>query len=501
MDKPERRIMIQHFAYLQDYMRLRKPEYEPPVDTKMKIKEHSLLITAAWILPVSGPAIAHGAILLSPRVSPNANLQSELSLSIEWVGPLNELSETIRKELADTTIDYGESLITPGLINLHTHLDYSLLQGSDCHSRLFRWMRNLIESSSSWTAPDWEKSASYGARMAAESGTTCLVDSSFSGNSVIPLMKTGLRAIVALELFGSSEAHADFIWKQWLEKYEKFASLKNTFKSPEFLTLTVAPHAPYTVSPKLWKYAQKWAQQNNLPLTAHIAESQQECQWIESNNDELDNYLAFIRALYAGGSQSLKEYDYLKEVRDTSWKGKGHTPVAHLNSHQLLDDNLLAVHMVHPTNEDLLLLQEAKVAIAHCPRSNSRLRNGRAPVENFISMALPFGLGTDSLASTDDLDLRQEVKTAMLIHRAQSPDFEFDDFNALRACTLDAAKIIGMESLIGSIESGKEADLTVFQLKNKTDRPEAALFHGDAKVQDVYVGGRRIVRDGVASLT
>ena len=449
----------------------------------MKINGTSRLLTADWVLPVSGPPISGGAVLISDH--------------IDWIGKLDQISNEDKKELAARTTAYGNALITPGLINLHTHLDYSHLHGVDCDSPLFTWMRNLMKNSSGWGMEDFAASALYGAKKTAEAGTTCVVDSSFTGNSIQAIYQTGLRAIVGLELFGSSEAHADIIWQQWLVKYEKLNSA-NQARSKQLITLTVAPHAPYTVAPALWRHAKNWCRESNSKLTAHIAESRQEYEWIKEGNIELDKYLAFVRSLFAAGSQSLKDYDYLKEVRDTSWRAKGISPISHLSNADLLDTNTLAVHVVHASDEDISILKKNGVTIAHCPRSNSRLRNGRAPLEEFLKADLKFGFGTDSLASNDDLDLRSEIRASLLLHRAVRPDFEFSDKEALLACTLTAAEILEKQAEIGSLEPGKSADIATFSLAKKTENPVSALFHEDARVVDVFVDGVKIVENGIS---
>jgi cytosine/adenosine deaminase-related metal-dependent hydrolase len=449
----------------------------------MKIKDSSRLLTADWVLPVSGSPVHDAGVLISDH--------------IDWVGKINDLSTDVIGALRDRTHSYGHALITPGLINLHTHLDYSHLHGVDCDSALFTWMRNLLKNSSSWSPEDFAHSAVYGAKKAAEAGTTFIVDSSFTGNSAQALAQMGLRAIVGLELFGSSEAHADSIWQQWESKYEKLNAINSARQRP-LITLTVAPHAPYTVAPALWRHAKNWCAKNNLKLTAHIAESSQEYEWIKEGNAELDEYLAFVRSLYAAGSQSLKDYDYLKDVRDTSWRAKGGSPVTHLADSDLLDTNTLAVHLVHASDEDLSVLQKAGATVAHCPRSNSRLRNGRAPIENFIKAQLPFAFGTDSLASADDLDIRAEIRAALLIHRAANPDFAFSDEDALKACTITAARILDRQDEVGSLEPGKKADIGIFSLERPTRNPVSALFHEDAIVKDVFVDAVQIVKNGVA---
>jgi cytosine/adenosine deaminase-related metal-dependent hydrolase len=457
----------------------------------LEISPDSQLLTVSWVVPVCSEPIQAGCVVITGE-------------KIEYVGQLAELANLCSanhfRQLSEGKIDYANSVLVPGLINLHTHLDYSCAQGLSGAGGMFEWMKELVASGSAKTAVEWQAAAHYGASQSALAGTTCVVDSSFTGNSLDALAAVGLRGVVGLELFGGNEDLAPTIWQQWLEK-RKGRLDTGSLPVKEALAqgriqLTVAPHAPYTVSPRLWRLAHEWAQSEKLPITAHLAESWQECAWIKDSNSELDGYLAFIRSLYAGGASSLKEYDYLKEVRDTAWKGHGLSPVQHLRQNELLGKNLLAVHAVHVDHDDIELLAANEVKVAHCPRSNSKLGNGRAPLSKWLAAGLKVGFGTDSLASTDDLSMINEVRAAQTLHRGCQPDFLYDDAQALRALTLGAAEIIGLSSIIGSLAPGKRADLAVFALDLEASCPLSALFHDRSRVLDLFVDGRRIVENG-----
>jgi cytosine/adenosine deaminase-related metal-dependent hydrolase len=457
----------------------------------LEISPDSQLLTAFWVVPVGGEPIKAGCVVITGD-------------KIAYVGNLAELANLCPdggfRQLCQSQFDYENSVLVPGLINLHTHLDYSFAGGLPADKGMFEWMKALVLDGSARTEDDWQAAALWGATKAALAGTTCVVDSSFTGNALGALARVGLRGIVGLELFGGNENLAQPIWQQWLEKHKRSLNtadfqVKSALQAGR-VQLTVAPHAPYTVSPRLWRFAHEWAESEGLPITAHLAESWQECAWLKSENAELDNYLAFIRALYAGGSQSLKEYDYLKEVRDTAWKGHGLSPVQHLNENGLLGKNLLAVHAVHVDHDDIKLLQAKQVKVAHCPRSNSKLGNGRAPLPELLAAGLAVGFGTDSLASTDDLSMINEVCAAQTLHRGLQPTFLYTDAQALRALTLEAAQMIGLASLIGSLETGKRADIAVFALDLPGSGPLFQLFHGGARLRDLFVDGKRIVQDG-----
>ena len=200
---------------------------------------------------------------------------------------------------------------------------------------MFDWLENLVELSRSQLngAEALAASALSGAQEAALAGTSYIVDSTFSGASAVALAQVGLKGLVGLELFGLDESRADFLFGLWQsrllalqtalqeaaektegvsttsggtskpEKIDRLnsSSLKTEPISVEFLEqeleatpkirLTIAPHAPYTVAPALWAKAKEWAAEQNLPLTCHLAESENEHNWIAGQDDRLHRYL------------------------------------------------------------------------------------------------------------------------------------------------------------------------------------------------------------------
>lgn len=249
-----------------------------------------------------------------------------------------------------------------------------------------------------------------------------------------------------------------------------------------FITITVAPHTPYTVCPSLWKCAKTWADGQDLPVLVHISESEQECEWIRTGNAELDAFLANM-------SPNATNY---------SWRGKGLSPVEHLDSLGLLSRNTLAAHAVHLSDKDIELLKNAQVSIAHCPRSNSRLRNGIARLLNMVESGLHVGLGTDSSASVDDLNVLNEARFAWNLHRAVNPQFSLTAKDALEALTSVAAHAVGLSDKVGTLKPGKEADIAVFAIDGsyrQDTSPYDVLLYGGTTAIDVFVGGRQIVAD------
>lgn len=427
---------------------------------------------ARWILPVDQPPIENGCIVVEGE-------------KIAGIIPAAECPQGDVK-------DFGNAMITPGFFNLHTHLDYTGLRHFDTDSPFFIWIDKLIGLSWQWKPEQWRKSALHGARDLALSGTTFAVDASYSGAAAYGLAGVGLRGVVGLELFGVVEEKADAAWQLWLQKYHSFMedadeNLRASINEGK-VRVTVAPHTPYTVCPALLRKADAWAREQQLPLLIHIAESEMECCWIRDTFPPLDNFL------------SRATGETVETVAALPWRGHGKTPVEHLAHHKLLNDGVLAAHTVKLTDADIALLAENGVSTAHCPRSNSRLRNGIAPFTKLVAAGLHVGFGTDSAASTDDLDVLSEARFAWNLHRAVNPEFTPGPEDALYHLTLGAARAMGVDTSLGSLTDGKFADFCVFSLDSLPDlaqtRPQESLLYGGVVPTDVFVGGCPIVVGG-----
>jgi len=441
------------------------------------------LLKGRWVLPVDREPITNGAVLIKGE-------------RVKSVLTREEFEEAVsRPEL--TVEDFGEAIILPGLINLHTHLEYSALKGLAPDLNFFSWVRALIAASSAWAPDDWAASALTGVRAALLSGTTCLVENSYTGLSARFLAHAGLRAVVGLELFGVNQETAPEQFANWLKKLDSVKegadqSLKEALAEKR-IKLAVAPHAPYTVCPALWRLADQWALEEKSMVLAHVAESPEECQWFGHGNQVVDGHLSFAFGRipsYKGDPVALA----------AQWRGQNHSPVAHLNEARLLNERLLATHCVEIDDDDARLLSAHRTGLAHCPRSNARLRNGHAPINTYQENRLAFGFGTDSLASSDDLSLLAEARFAIALHRAINPELNFGARQAIEHLTLKAAQCLHMEGEIGSLTANKKADIVVFEVAHALSAREIApqhdpfdlLIYGDGQLIASFVDGKEI---------
>lgn len=217
-------------------------------------------------------------------------------------------------------------------------------------------------------------------------------------------------------------------------------------------------------------------------------------------------------------SPSNKDRDTETVLKSIDWK-HGVSPVAHLDKHGLLSNKLVAAHCVQIDDADIDLLKAANVSVAHCPRSNARLRNGCAPLPKLLEHGVNVGLGTDSLASTDDLNPLAEAGFALNLHRAVEPECTLSSEDLIKMMTLSAARAIGLDRKIGSFDAGKAADIAVFKVAPRSllalepahreaqadvfeprfiesANPADLLVRFPTRIEDVFVDGVRVVERG-----
>lgn len=290
-------------------------------------------------------------------------------------------------------------------------------------------------------------------------------------------MKAGMRGLVGLELFGLDQSDAHAAWQAWCARMDALqATIDGAVAAGEIdpaarerVALTVAPHAPYTVSPALWRLADEWSRSRDLLYTAHVAETQDELDWLCGAGQRVHDYLHAILPPF--------KHHVLSAI---DWRSNDprHTDgaVDHLARHGLLSERLLAAHVVHIDERQAVLLAQSGSRAALCPRSNARLGSRGPDARLLQSAGVRFGLGTDSRASTSDLSLLQEV---MALDPSRDKDKNILDL--LPRVTIQAARALGLDHRIGSLEPGKAADIAIF------DRLSAT-----ASACDVFVDGLSI---------
>lgn len=403
------------------------------------------ILSADWVLPVEGAPIENGALAIREG-------------RIEAVGTASELGEGERFEGA---------AIVPGFVNAHTHLEYAVYAGFGDGLAFGPWLALHIERKARIGWEEFVDIARLGAAECLRSGVTTVADASFSGAGAVAAGDLGLRALVGLEVFGADPARLEAVEER---RRELEAQVEGE------VTLGISPHAPYSVSAGLYRAALAGG---GLAIT-HVAES--------------DDELAYL----------LRGEGPIARVSEI--EPPGTTPVRHLAAEGVLGPSLLAAHCVKVDAEEIALLAEHDVPVAHCPRSNALLGCGIAPLAELRAAGLRVGLGTDSPASTPSFDLFDELRAAVFAARARagSPD-ALSASDALELATLGSASALGLDAEIGSLAPGKRADLTVVSLAGSPylpwEDPAAAVVFGGSpdRVELTLVAGEERYRKGTTA--
>ena len=373
----------------------------------MKPKSADLLITNGIVLTfdANNTTINDGAVAVRED-------------SIMAVGPTVEFSDWG----ASRVIDAGGGIIMPGLINSHTHASMTCFRGLADDLQLMTWLNDHIFPAE---AKLDEHKVFWGALLACAemimSGTTCFCDMYLYENEVARAAKqAGVRAVVGEVLYDFDSPNYGPIEKG----FEYTRALINSWKGDPLITIAVEPHSAYLCAPELLKRAFSLAQDFKLPLVIHLAESKSEVEQIK------ERY--------------------------------GRTPVEHLAEIDVLAPNVLACHCVELTPNDITLLQRFDVKVAHNVESNMKLASGVAPIPSLLKEGICVGLGTDGCASNNDLDLFLEIDTVAKLHKANTLDpTTMDALTVLKMATIQAARALGLDESIGSLEKGKRADLII----------------------------------------
>jgi 5-methylthioadenosine/S-adenosylhomocysteine deaminase len=406
------------------------------------------ILSADWVIPVEGQPTADGAVAIGDDGR------------IAAVGPSAELGA-------------GEAfpgcVILPGFVNCHSHLEYAAYAGFGDGLPFSSWIGLHVARKQRLDLGDMRAIATEGAHECLRSGITTVGDCSFAGASAEAAAATGLRATVFLEVFGRDGS-----------ALERFGELRDRVEPAlsDRVRLGVSPHAPYTCTLELYAACAALG----LPLATHLAESAAE------------------RAFLLDGSGDWSSF------AEMLVPPPGQTGIRMLAAAGLLGHGTIAAHCVDVEEDEIALLAEHGVGVAHCPRSNGILGCGVAPLGDLLAAGIPVGIATDSPASTPSFDLFDELRTAVVAARARErrPD-ALTAHLALELATLGGARVLGLESELGSLVPGKWADLTVLSLDDSPLAPvedpvvAAVLGGSPERVAATLVAGEDRYRRGTSA--
>jgi 5-methylthioadenosine/S-adenosylhomocysteine deaminase len=398
-------------------------------------------LAADWLIPVRGEPVRDGALLIGGDGR------------IAAAGP----SAEVPAPPGIPTRHFPGAALVPGLVNTHTHLELTGLGGRIAAAGFPEWIGQLRRLKEARSHGDFLAAARQGVADCFAAGVTTVADTGDSGTVIEALAEAGASGIAYLEVFGP---HPDQCADS-LADLQRRAEALRPFAS-ERVRLGISPHAPYSVSGPLFRAASAWARSEGLPLAVHIAESPEEL------------------ALLANGTGAFA----------AAWSRRGipmpeptgDSPIAWLARHGVLGPDLLCIHVVHAGEEDVARLARTGSAVAHCPLSNAAHMHGTASLATLLDAGLRVGCGTDSVASVGALDLLAEVRAARALAGLAAQA-------AFRLCTLDAARAIGLDGEIGSLEAGKWGDAAIIAIGETADPLEAVLASAPGDVLATWIGG------------
>lgn len=351
------------------------------------------------------------------------------------VGTIEELTQLY----PDCSVrHFPSSVVMPGIINAHTHLENTCLQDTVDYGPFHEWLPQLAKHTKALSNEQALDSARDGAHKSLRCGVTTIGDCSYTGGSFFALNDAGLRGVVFKEIICFDDRQARSAIAEWQATATELPSTTSNL-----VRFGISPHTPYTVSPRTFRLAMALAADSDLAVCTHVAESKAE-----------QELIAHRKGPFA------KRY---AEMFDGVPKGL--TSIEYVDSLGALTSQTLLVHCVHVSHDDILRISDQGSTVAHCPRSNANLQCGEAPLSKFLEAKVPICLGTDGLGSTDSLSPLDEAAYTFC-HR--QPPTQISE-TLIRMITIDAARALRLEEKIGSLEIGKSADITIVKL------PAAAL--------------------------
>ncbi len=353
--------------------------------------------------------------------------------AIAAAGTFAEISQNYS---SDTVLAGEDRVVFPGLINAHTHAAMVYFRGIADDLPLQEWLEQHIwPNEMKWMSPEFVDNAIELACLEMlKGGITTYSDMYFYQNiAAEKLENIGMRGVLGAGII-------DFPWKDYAKTpddyFRKAEEHIRKWTNNEFVTPCIAPHATFTCGPDNYKRAKDMADNYNVPLHTHLAETQFEV------------------------AECQKRY--------------GKRPVEHLDSIGFLSERVTAAHCVWLTDREIEILAEKKVGVIHCIESNLKLASGIAPLPKMLNAGVKVAFGTDGAASNNDLNILGEMSTAAKVHKAVSMDATVvDSKTALKMATLNGAEILGLGDITGSIKAGKKADLVIARL----DRPHVTPLY------------------------
>lgn len=378
-----------------------------------------IIIKAKYLIPNPESCIENGAVVVN-------------GTKICSFGTLDNI-KTLSK--IETIIDLGNAVILPGLINTHTHLDLSNLHNRiKSTSNFTHWAFQIAGTRMRWKEEDHVSSIEKGNKLCIESGSTTVADISNTGHSFQVLKKSPLRKVIYKEVLNFNPDQA----KDVINKVQKEMSMIIT---DSLFSIGLSPHAPYSVSKELYQAIAHMMKNTGIPVCTHVAETQDEIEFLKKGTGNFHVLLKQLRVL------------------NEKWQPPGLTPIQYLKETGILGNHTILIHCNYVTDEEISTIKSVGSSVAFCPRSHHYFGHTNHPIQRLLDAGINVGLGTDSLASNDTLSILDEMKF-LYLHYSITPK------TLIALATINGAKALGLESKVGQIKEGFDADLCAIKLSD-----------------------------------
>lgn len=403
-----------------------------------------MILRAAWVAPVSGPPIRDGYVRFE-------------GAEIADVGPFETYGAA-----GDEVVDLGNALLTPGLINAHTHLELTCYAGQFPPAPFWRWISELARVRSNRAQLGAERAAvAEGAWQSLRAGVTCVGDISRTNVHWQVLREIPIRKVCFAELLTLADLPP--------RNPEELRAAVLEIEEDAFLTAAITPHAPYTVPGEQIRAAIVLAEELGRPWCTHWAESREELRFLAGDVSVLPTFLQGLLAQCAVRPPGCGAGAYLARCAAGCRPG-------------------LLAHVNYPSEADVAAISAGGHTVVYCPRAHRFFGHEPHPYRRLQEAGIEVALGTDSAASNEDLSILAELNY-VYTELADPPSPAM----LLRMVTAIAAGALGLGGCVGTLEVGKQADVVAFPLSGGDGDPVAEVIELMPKPRGVWVGGRRVV--------
>ncbi len=402
------------------------------------------IISANWILTCdeNNRIIKNGAVVFSDKI-----LEIDTLLEIEKKYPNIEI-----KKFEEN------SVLMPGLINSHIHLEFSGNSTTLKYGNFYLWLNSVIKHREDLINKANNKLISTKLDRMKKTGTTTIGAISSYSFDLEACVKSPINKVFFCEVIGSKGDMVDTLFADFKSRLNN----AKKYTSNNFIP-AIAIHSPYSVHPFLVREALKLAREENLSVTSHFLESQEESDWLHKDEG---SFLEFFK-------------NFLNQEKATS------KPMEFLNLFSNIK-NLSFTHCVEASDVDLEKIELLGASINHCVTSNRLLNNTKLDLSKL--QKIPFTIGTDGLSSNNSLSMFDELRNALMAHY----DKNILDFSKvlLKAATVNGGKALGLNK--GVISKDFDSDMIIFTLPDKIEDKEDLAMHiilHTKSVDNVIIGG------------